>query len=373
MVMERHPGLRALAEDLAAAEEAVRQASAIENPELEVATEEFGRNEVEVMLTQPIPLGGARGAAIDMARGEADIARLALEGERLTVEAELVRRYVSVISAGGRLALIDSLIQVSSEGVEAVRILVDAGAAMEIDLVRAEFDRDELLLERIELKRSLSAHETSLAELWGDRGFRFDGVSGSLGDLSDVPSLDDLAAAMEDHPAAKLPDAEHRIARAEIDEARAERWPEVALSGGYLKNNEADEGAVLAGIAISLPVFDRKGAALAAGRHRAAAAKHRASLDRLERSTALEVLYLEMETSGKHLSSLSGELLSKATRIHSDLQEFYAHGRTGILDVLEARGHLLEVKMRILDLTEEQALLGADLMELTGYPIEIVR
>jgi cobalt-zinc-cadmium efflux system outer membrane protein len=310
---------------------------------------------------------------MDIARAEVEIAKLGVEDERLSLEAELIRRYVPLLVAGRRLGLVDSLIDLSAEGIDAVRRLVEAGAAMEVDLVRAELDRDELLLERIGLERDLAENRTRLAELWGDRVFLFDDVSGSLSGLLAMPSLEELREKMEDHPAWRQADVERRLAAAEMDEARAERWPELALSAGYVQNNEADEGAVLAGISLALPVFDRKGAALDGKSHEAAATEYRVNLDRLERSTALSTLYSEIEVNRKRLDALSGGLLSKALHIHTELQDFYVRGRTGILDVLEARGHLLEVRMRTLDLVEEQAMLGADLMELTGYPIQIIR
>jgi cobalt-zinc-cadmium efflux system outer membrane protein len=228
------------------------------------------------------------------------------------------------------------------------------------------------MLERVELERNLTERQTELAALWGDRTFRYDGLSGTLAERLSIPSVEALGGAMEDHPAWRLPDVESKVAQAEIDEARAERWPELALSAGYLQNNEADEGAVLAGVSLSIPVFDRKGAAIAEKGRRAAAVRHRGDLERLERSTGLSILYSEFEGGRARLDALSGDLLSKAGRIHSDLEGFYAQGRTGILDVLEARGHLLEVRMRILDLIEEQATLGVDLMEITGHPMEIV-
>jgi len=373
MVFERHPGLDALTEELRSAEETVRQVSALENPEIEIGTEQFGRNEVEVLITQPIPLGGARGAAIGKARQEIEMARLNLESERLAVEAELVRRFVAVLSAEGRVALLDSLIEVSEKGIAAVSRLVDAGAAMRIDLVRTELGRDELLLDRLDFERALVQEKTSLAALWGETEFRYDGLSGSIGGLLDVPSLDVLVEAIEVHPASMLLGVEKDMALAELDEAHAERWPELALSAGYLQNNEADEGVPLVGVSISLPIFDRKGASIAAGRHNVAAAEHRRTLGRLERSTTLSILYSELEGTHSRLEAVSGEILPKAARIHTDLQSFYAGGRAGILDVLEARGHLLEVRMRVVDLAEEQALLRADLVELTGYEMEIIR
>jgi cobalt-zinc-cadmium efflux system outer membrane protein len=372
MVLASHPGLEALSEDLAAAEAAVDQASAFENPELEVATEDWGRSEVEVGVNMPIPLWGTRGAAIDMARGEAEIARLTLESDRLVIEAELIRRFTSVLSARERLAIVDSLAGLSAEGIDAVRRMVEAGAAMEVDLVRAELEGEELLLERSELDLALENEQVRLAELWGDTEFRFEGVSGSLDAAFEIPRLPVLAKAMQEHPAWRLPDAEVGLTQAEIDEARAERWPEVALSAGYLQNTEDDEGAPLAGVSISLPIFDRKGSEIASREHYMAAAQRRADLDRLERTTALTTLHSEMGGSRGRLTAFSGEMLAKAARIHTDLQDFYSRGRTGILDVLEARGHLLEVRMRVVDLIEEQALIGADLMELTGYRIEVI-
>jgi len=104
-----------------------------------------------------------------------------------------------------------------------------------------------------------------------------------------------------------------------------------------------------------------------------AAAEHVAERERLERVAALTTLYSEIEGTARDLDALSGELLSKSTYVHQSLEEFYVQGKTGILDVLEARSHLLELRMRILDLLEEQALLTADLVELTGYRIEIIR
>jgi cobalt-zinc-cadmium efflux system outer membrane protein len=372
MVLTEHPGLKALAEDLAAAEAAVDQARAFENPELEVMTEDFGRSEVEVGISLPVPLGGMRRAAIDVARREADIARLQLENERISVEAELTRRFVSVLAARERLAIVDSLAGLSAEGIEAVRRMVEAGAAMEVDLVRAELDGEELLLERSELELGLENEQIRLAELWGGTEFRFEDVSGSFDAAFDIPRLPDLATAMQEHPASRSAYAEVSLTQAEVGEARAERWPEVALSAGYLQNTEDDEGALLAGVAISLPIFDRKGSEIASREHYMAAAQRRADLDRLERTTALTTLHSEMGGTRDRLKALSGEMLAKAARIHADLQGFYSRGKTGILDVLEARGHLLEVRMRAIDLIEEQALIGADLMELTGYRIEVI-
>jgi cobalt-zinc-cadmium efflux system outer membrane protein len=372
MVLTQHEGLKALVEEVAAAEAAVRQAGAYPNPEIEVETEKFGEAEVEVVLTQPLPIGGTRGAAINVAKREAEIADLTLESGKISVEAELVRRFIPLLAAHRRLELVDSLLEVSAKSTKAVQRLVDAGGAMALDVVRSQLEGDELLLERAEIVRSLAEGRAQLGELWGEVAPGFDRVEGTLPGTVDLPPADEVSAAMATHPDLLLLEGERRLIKAEMDEARAEGRPELALSAGYLRNNELDEGAAITGISFSLPIFNRNEAAVTEKHHEIAAAEHTAERERLERVAQLTTLYSEIEGTARDLDALSGELISKATYVHRSLEEFYVQGKTGILDVLEARSHLLELRMRILDLLEEQALLTADLVELTGYRIEII-
>jgi cobalt-zinc-cadmium efflux system outer membrane protein len=373
MVLENHEGLKALRERRAAAEEAVRQASAYLNPEIEVETKDFGRSELEVVLTQPILIGGKRGAAVGVARREAEIAELEIQSLQISLEAELIRRFAPVLSTYQKLNLVDSMIEVSAGNIEAVRRLVEAGAIKEIDALRAELERDELSLERAELERSLAEAEMKLSELWGDVGSGFEGMRGSLPVTLSLATLKELGTAMERHPDVRMLDTQGLLAKAEMDQAKAEGRPELALSAGYLHEHEADEQAVIAGASLSLPIFNRNKGAVAAKRHKMAAVEHEARLVRLERSTELAALYSEFEVSGRELNALSGDVLSKAVRIHRTLADFYVQGKTGILDVLAARGHLLELQMKIVDLTEERALVAADIQELTGYRIEVIQ
>jgi cobalt-zinc-cadmium efflux system outer membrane protein len=244
---------------------------------------------------------------------------------------------------------------------------------MEIDVVRAELERDELMLEHARLVRTLAESETRLSELWGDHAPGFDGVEGTLPGNLELPPLHELTAAMEVHPAWQLADAGTRLIQAEIDEARAEGVPELALSAGYLRNNELDEETTIAAASLSLPIFDRNQAAVAQKRHEMAGSEHEAAREHLERATSLATLYSEIQGTDGELTARSTKLVAKATRIHNVLEEFYSQGKTGILDLLEARRHLLELRMGTVDLIEQQALLGADLFELTGYKIEIIR
>jgi len=372
MVLESNQDLKALDEMRSASEAAVRQAGAYINPEIEAGTENFGKAEVEVVLTQPIITGGKRGAAVDVATRAAEIAGLEYESMLISLESELIRRYVAVLSAHQRIALIDSTIAVSNHSIAAVRRLVEAGAAMEVDLLRAELERDEFLLEQAGLERELYEAELRLSELWGDRGFEYERVAGSVSVGPLLPAIDQLDAALENHPDIQIMDTRSMLAEAERREARSGRVPEMALSAGYLRNNELDENAVIAGLSFSLPVFDRNKGAIEEKEHERKAAEHKAGQMRLERAADLAALHSTFEVRRRELDAISGEVLDRAVLIHQSLDDFYFRGKVGILDVLEARAHLLDLHMRIVDLSEERAVLAADIQELTGYPVEII-
>jgi outer membrane protein TolC len=372
LVLSGHSGLKGLEEQRAASEEASRQASAYANPEVEVEAENLGEDEIAAVLTLPIPLDGRRGASMKVARQQAKIAALGLRGGYLAIEAELLRRFIVVTSAQRRLELVDSLSRVSAHGIEGMQRLVSAGAAMQIDLVRAELERDELELEHARLSRDLKAAQINLCELWGATELRYDGVGGSLRGEIDLPPLPELQASMADHPEMLILDLEESLAEMEVAQARADGRPALALSGGYLRNREADEGVLIARLSLSLPVLDRNQAAVRAKLHELAAVRHEAERLEVERAVELSRLYMEIEGTGNELATVSGGVLERAGRIHDTLMDYYSHGKIGLLDVLEARQHLLEIRMRVLDLAEEQALLAADLQELTGHEINII-
>jgi cobalt-zinc-cadmium efflux system outer membrane protein len=373
LVLESHQGLKALKEERAAAGQAIRQAKAYENPEIEAETRDWGQTEIEVVLTQPILIGGQRGAAIGVAEREARLADLRVRSLELSLEAELIRRFAPVLSAHSRLSLIDSMIVISAGNVEAIRRLVRVGATKEVDALRAELERDELRLERSELERSVAEAESRLGELWGDPGFRSDGILGVLPAELRLPILQELNAAMEHHPEIEMLEAQARLVEAEIKQARAEGRPELALSAGYYHETEAEEGGAIAGLSLSLPIFNRNQGAVAEKEHEMAAARHEGKQVRLERSTDLAVAFAQIEVRRRQLEALSGEVLTCAEEIHRSLQDFYLQGKTGILDILAARAHLLEIRMRIVDLMEERALLSADVQELTGMELEIIQ
>ena len=91
---DRNPELKAAAARAHAATESISPAGALEDPMLMVqvwnAPVDLSSIPVMIQLTQPIPLGGKRGARTDAARADVAIAEADLVGKRRDIETQVV-------------------------------------------------------------------------------------------------------------------------------------------------------------------------------------------------------------------------------------------------------------------------------------------
>jgi len=371
--LNNNPGLSAGNSAIKAAEAEIRQAGAILNPELEISSENFGENEIEVVLTQPVEIGGKRKARIQLARKALRAAKLENDATRLGLEAEIIRRCVPILGLQKKIAVLDSLASVMEESITDIKRRIQAGAAMEADALRTEMELDELLMEKAALNRQLNQQKKGLAALWGNTDDADIQLAFTLNTAILLPQQPEILKKIHEHPEGKLLKLNQETAAAEIRQLKAEAFPELSISAGYLRNNEDDENEVIAGMSISLPLFNRnKGAILSKG-HEVTVAGKKFQAFFVERITEAGTILSEIENTTEAFSVLTEKLQPKAKNVYALLERYYKHGSISILEVLESRRNLLEINLRRIDLITENALLAADLMELTGIPVQIIK
>ena len=371
--LNNNPALSAGKSAIKAAEAEIRQAGAIPNPELEISSEEFGKNEIEVVLTQPLEIWGRRKARIQVARKALCAAELENDATRLGLEAEIIRRCLPILGLKKKITVLDSLAAVMGESLTGIKRRIQAGAAMEADALRTEMELDELFMEKADLNRQMNRQKKELAALWGNIDDAEIQLACTLNTSVSLPLQQDIQKKIHEHPEMKLLKLNQETVAAEIRQLKAEAFPELSISGGYLRNNEDDENAVIAGLSISLPLFNRnKGAILSKGHESTAAGKKFQSFF-IERTTEAGTILSEIENTTEAFSVLTEKLQPKAKNVYALLENYYKHGNISILEVLESRRNLLEINLKCIDLITEKALLAADLMELTGIPIQIIQ
>ncbi len=371
--LNNNPGLSAGNSAIKAAEAEILQAGEILNPELAIGAENFGENTIEVVLTQPVEIGGKRNARIQLAKKALRAAELENDAIRLGLEAEIIRRCVPILGLQKKIAVLDSLSSVMEESLTGIKRRIHAGAAMEADALRTEMELDELFMEKAALNRQLNQQKKELAALWGNIDDANIQIAFTLNTAISLPPQSEILKKIHEHPEGKLLKLNQETAAAEIRQLKAEAFPELTISAGYIRNNEDNENAVIAGISISLPFFNRnKGAILSKG-HEVTAAGKKFQAFFVERTTEAGTILSEIANTTEAFSVLTEKLQPKAKKVYALLERYYKHGNISILEVLESRRNLLEINLRRIDLLTENALLAADLMELTGIPIQIIK
>lgn len=372
-VLKKNAGLHSIEQAVKAAESRRAQAGAWPNPEAEVMLENFGRNEIEIAITQPFELGGKRKARIALATKGTELVTRELEYKKLAITCEIIRRFVPLLSLQQRQMLIDSMIAISEEGIANITKRIEAGATKAVDALRAEVEKEELILEKKALKREFMQAKHELAALWSDTAAAFDAVSGIIKPSIPIPAKEELRKTMLQHPEILALKCEQEIARAQISEVKAEAFPEMALTGGYLRNNEAGEHAPLAGISLSLPFFNRNKGTRQAKEHELSSMRFAIKQHETERIVALSKLHSEISGLQEEFTTLLEKIAPKAQQAYAALTTYYTQGSASILEVLEAQAHLMEIRLSIIDTHARIALLASDLMELTGHTITIIQ
>jgi len=373
MVRQNNPTLAAAGVAVRAAEAKLGQARLIPNPELEVMTEEYGRSEVEVALTLPLELGGQRRARIRAARAALDIASIDEVMTSLQVRAETLRRFGSALALKLQVEMDDTMLGLVRSATADIARRVDAGAAMELDLVREQTELKSLQVEARGLERTYRASCRALAALWkGTEAVAWE-PRGSFVGRPELPDRETVLASIVGCPGVLCCNAEVEAARAELAEAKAEGAPELALTGAYVMNTEAGERSVLLGASMSLPIFNRNQGASRAADYAVTGAEHAAVAARLAREVEADELLAELAGASEAIDTGYAAILPAHRRVLSTLTRFYEQGAVGIHELIEAQREFHETSMELIDAQSERTSLAADLLEVTSYELTVIK
>ena len=373
MVRQGSPGLAVAAAAVRSAEGELVQARVLPNPELELMTEEYGRNEIEVGLTLPLEIGGQRRAHIRAARARLAIARLDERNVTYQLRAETLRRFGSALALKQKRQFSDTLLGLVQSSTADIARRVNAGAAMELDLIREQTELKSLEVEARGLERRYRAACRALAALWADTSGLGWEPTGDFVEHPSLPDPEDVLAKIPGCPEVLCCAAAVEVARAELVGARAEGFPEVALTGGYLRNNEAGEGAVLLGASMPLPFFDQNQGARRAAAHALAGAEHAAVRERLAREAEAGLVLAELASVSEAADTGYAVILPAHRRVLNTLTGHYEVGAVGILELIEAQRAFHETSMELIDAKAERVALAADLLEITSFELAVIK
>lgn len=306
------------------------------NPELSVSVDQFagsgplsGTRQAEstAALALPIELGGKRAARV--AIGEAvltgALARLTLT--RLDLARAVREAYAAAHGAQALEALARDEAALAAEIERTVRLLVEGGREPPLRLVTATVERANADAAVAVATGEAAAARARLAALIGrsDTAFTLaDPVIQAAGTSAAPP---DLAAA----------DADVARARAQLRLERSLRTPDPRLTFGVRRLSAEGANALVAGVAMPLPLFNRNRGAIAAAaaeQRRADAARLRAGFDLEARARAASA---RVEADRARLAALDGAAIPGAAEALRIARAGFAAGKFPFLELLNAQ------------------------------------
>jgi cobalt-zinc-cadmium efflux system outer membrane protein len=372
--VERHNAeIKAYRSALQGAAGGVRHARLPINPELEIELEDFGRDVIEVVLSQEIELGDKRGSRIRVAQARQTAAEIDLESAVLRIRSEVMSRFTSVIEAHRKVELVDSLLSLARTTTIFVERQVDAGAAKAIDLVRAETAIQEIELEKRALENEYMRARRELAVLWGDPA-----------DVEWVPrqsfkcapleiSLEEIRSSVERHPELRLVRNHINVIGEERSIERSAALPEISLDAGFIRDNAARETIALIGASISLPIFNRHQGAIAQKDFEIQKVEYLLQKTTNDRWLEVHRLLSEIGELSERLEIQENVILPNSSEILLVLTEHYRNGAISILEVLDAQQFLMEKWIQYTEDLSQRAQLASELFAFTGIECEVVQ
>lgn len=375
LVEERSPLLEAARWQVRAADGRAEQAGLFLNPELDVEVENFagtgvakgiGGAETTVALGQTIELGGKRSGRSDVARHESDAVRLDAEQQRLDVLARATRLFIAGLAAQERSRLEDEAASLARETEVAVRRRVEAGRSPPAEALRAKVARARADVRLGRAKREVIVAYGELASLWQGEASGIESLTGTLTDLPAPPGEELLAQAVANSPRIAASESKVSAAEAALDLAGVQGMPDPTLSVGYRRMNDSNGHAMVAGLSLPLPVFDRNQGAAAAARAELEQASAELTGERTRLLAEVKATLARLDAAREEALMLKDEILPAAEEALKETQLGYQRGLFSLLNVLSAQQSLFDVRRDFLETAAHAHELRADLGALLG-------
>jgi len=258
--------------------------------------------------------------------------------------------------------------------VTVTRSLYAVGRRNQQDVLRADLELSRLDDRLIDIERQQLRARAQLGEWIGDDAQRR--VADKLPQWDDAPPLEDLLAALREHPALRAADARIAAQDAGVELAEQRSKPGWALDVGYsyrdgsLPSGDPRSDFVTVGVTVDLPFFSRKSvdSTLSAALQDRSAA--RSDRERLQRSleSRLNAEYARWQELSRRLALYEERILVQASDHAQAALLAYQNDRGNFADVM--RGYIDDLNTRIdyvrLNVEREQAY--AVLANLGGLP-----
>lgn len=364
--MEHNPGVIVLQKRRAIAEAEIRVAEQWNNPAL---VTEWTRSQPNYFVGAGylLELGGKRSNRIAVAKGEADLAQLALSSGLRALRHDIRVAFYEAFQSQERMKqitlsrdLADKLLDVTKERFEAGDVAKFEVLQTELETKRRE---NELKIAESESKSAFVELNTFLNRN-PEEPLQLDGA---LEEKPTIPPLETLVdQAILQHIEIQSIQKELNTEEARLALAKSERIPDLDLEGGTEINDADFQYGWRAALRLELPLLNQRKGEIA--RSNAATESLKAELEAAKQKTRAEIAkaYFKVEALSNQVETYQKEILPAAKEIEELSQESYHEGKTGLLSAIDAQRNMHEVRLEYLDVLMKFQTAIADLEQASG-------
>ncbi|MBD5380104.1 MAG: TolC family protein [Bacteroides sp.] len=360
IVMENNISLAAEKLNLSIAEAEIRASKIFEDPTLGVEYANNDDHRMQMGQGIAVELGytftpGRRGAAVDLAKSEAELSYELFEDYCRNLRFEAMSAYFEAYKALQLYRLALSF----SESMDQIARGDSLGLAIgEIREVDAMSTRIEARLARSEARRALSDYHDSmlnLAVLMGNPRLadEFEPVSDALPMV--LPEIDDetlIDEALKRRSDLRAAMKNVDVAAKALTVTRRERNMEFEVALGYNYNTEVKNelapaprfSGMTIGVTIPLKFSNLNKGSVNAAKFRQQQAEQQYAQARIEIESDVISALRNYRTTLAQLQSLDAETLIESEKIYNSYLDAYTHGDVSLVELLEVRGNYEEIQ-----------------------------
>lgn len=325
--------------------------------------------ESTLSISQTVELGKKRALRRQVAEAETGVAQRDFDLARAAVLARTSNAFFAVLAAQERQRLSEDLLDLAVRVLTAAEERVASGRGAQTETIRPRILVREQQIALDKARRELTSSRSALAALMGREKADFGPAAGDLSELFALPDPADLDRLLSDSPqiARQLAENERRRQAIRLEEAR--RIPDLDIDVGARYLRESEEMALVLGVSIPLPLFDRNQGAIAAARSRAAQARADERNAWLQAKAAILAAHQDMSAARVEAEALRDDILPASRQALEAAEYGYRAGKFGLMEVLDAQRTLVEAQEQYLESLSTYHRAASELERLLGTQV----
>ncbi len=244
---------------------------------------------------------------------------------------------------------------------------VQAGRDSPVDELRASVTLSTGRIALQKNEKALPRRGHTLAAIWGGRTPAFEEVAGDFYELPLPLPIEDSAAAIDENPDVARWESQERKQRAALSLAKAGAVPDVSVGGGIQRFEAGDDSALVVGLGVPIPLFDRNQGAIREATAELGKVRRQEEAERVRVLASLAEATGALAAAYEEATVLRDEVLPRAEQALADRAgRRYRQGKFDYLYVLDTQRTLLEIQAAYIDAVEAYHKASAEVRRLIG-------